>query len=100
MYAYLVDYILLKDSIETVEKNRNDNRADLTEPYGVYNLGIIFKQDENNQPILEPLTHEDMVKIKKMYLKWWKKNKGKPIETLREEFRNGNKILQPPYVWL
>jgi len=103
-YAYYIDYILSKDSIETVKKTWNNDDSlhweELSRPYRIYNLGIIFKQDEYNQPILEPLTHEDMVKIKKMYLDWWKRNKDKPIETLRKEFRNGNKIFQPPYVWL
>jgi len=103
--AYCIDFILSKDSIETVEKILSDDDY-LTrwqkqiEPYRIYGLGIIVKQDENDKPILEPLTHEDMVIIKKMYLDWWEKNKEKPIETLREEFRNGNKILQLPYIWI
>ena len=103
--AYCIDFILSKDSIETVEKILSDDDY-LTrwqkqiEPYRIYGLGVIVKQDENDKPILEPLTHEDMVIIKKMYLDWWEKNKEKPIETLREEFKNGNKILQLPYIWI
>jgi hypothetical protein len=104
-YAYLVDYILSKDSIETITQTWNENEdilhwAEKIKPYRIYNIGIIVKQDDNGQPILEPLTHKDMVIIKKMYSDWWKKNKDKPIETLREEFRKGNKILQLPYVWI
>jgi hypothetical protein len=103
--AYLVDYILSKDSVETVNKTWNEEEdwahwAELTKPYRIYNIGIIFKQGENGQPVLEPLTHKDMVEIKKMYFNWWKHNKDKPIETLREEFRKGNRILQLPYVWI
>ena len=105
IYAYLIDYILSKDSIETVIKYWSDNEDFLhweekTKPYRIYNFGVIVKQDENGKPILEPLTHEDMVKIKKMYLDWWEQNKDKSIEILREEFRKGNKILQLPYVWI
>ena len=103
-YAYLVDYILSKDSVETVKKYWSDDDilhwAELLEPYRIYDIGIIVKQDKNNKPILEPLVYEDMVNIRKMYSEWWKKNKDKPIETLREEFRKGNKILQLPYVWI
>ena len=104
-YAYNIDYILSKDSIETVSKTWNDDEdflhwAELTKPYRIYNIGVIVKQDENNNPILEPLTHKDMIEIKKMYIDWWKKNKNKSIETLREEFRQGNKILKLPYVWI
>ena len=104
-YAYNIDYILSKDSIETVNKIWNDNEdflhwEEITKPQRIYNIGIIVKQDKNNQPILEPLTHEDMINIKKMYFDWWKENKEKPIETLREEFRKGNKILTLPYVWI
>jgi len=104
-FAYLVDYILSKDSVETVNKTWNDEEdwmhwSELTKPYRIYNNGIIVKQDSNNKPILEPLTPKDMVNIKKMYFDWWKQNKYKPIETLREEFRKGNTILQLPYVWI
>ena len=104
-YVYNIDYILSKDSIETVNKIWNDNEdslhwEELTRPYRIYNIGIIVKQDENNKPILEPLTYKDMVSIKKMYFDWWKKNKEKSIEILREEFRKGNNILKLPYVWI
>ncbi|MDR2854031.1 MAG: hypothetical protein LBV31_01855 [Prevotellaceae bacterium] len=104
-YAYLVDYILSIDSIETVNKTWNESEnflhwAEETKPYRIYNIGIIVKQDENDKPILEPLTYDDMVKIKKMYFDWWEQNKDKPIDILKEEFRKGNKILQLPYVWI
>jgi hypothetical protein len=104
-YAYYINYILSKDSVETVEKNWNDDEnwlhwEEQIKPYRIYNYGIIVKQDENDKPILEPLTHKDMVIIKKMYSDWWKKNKDKPIETLRDDFRKGDKILKLPYVWI
>ena len=104
-YAYLIDYVLSKDSIEIVNKNWEEQEDwihwdELTKPYRIYRIGVIVKQDENNKPILEPLTHEDMVKIKKMYSDWWKQNKDKSIETLRKEFRKENKILKLPYVWI
>jgi hypothetical protein len=103
-YAYDIDYILSKDSIETVNKTWNDNEdflhwEEIMQPERIYNIGIIVKQ-ENNNPILEPLTHADMVNIKKMYFEWWEENKKKPIEILRQDFRNGNKILKLPYVWI
>lgn len=105
MYAYWIDYILSKDSVETVKKTWSDDDSlshynEWTKPYRIYSEGVIVKLDENNKPILEPLTHEDMIKIKKMYLDWWEKNKNKPIKTLRAEFRSGNKILKYPYAWI
>ena len=103
-YAYYIDYILSKDSIETVNKDWEEpddyHWAEITKSYRIYHIGVIVKQDENNKPILEPLTHEDMIKIKKMYSDWWEQNKDKSIETLRKEFRKGNKILKLPYVWI
>lgn len=104
-YAYLVDYVLSKDSIETVHKTWNDNEdfihwSENTKPYRVYNVGVIVKQNINGKTTSEPLTHDDMVLIKKMYLEWWNKNKNKPIEIIRGEFRNGKKILQLPYIWI
>jgi hypothetical protein len=104
-YAYNIDYILSKDSVETVRQTWNDSEdfshwAEKTKPYRIYNIGVIVKQDENSQPILEPLNLKDMAQIKKMYSEWWKRNKDKPLETLREEFRKGNKILHLPYVWI
>jgi hypothetical protein len=104
-YAYLIDYILSKDSVETVNRTWNEEEdwvhwAELTKPYRIYNVSVIVKQDKNDKMILEPLTHKDMVEIKRMYLQWWKQNKDKPIETMKKEFRKGNKILQLPYVWI
>lgn len=104
-YAYLIDYILSKDRIEVVSKTWSEEEdfahwAELTKPYRIYNVGIIVKQDENSQSILEPLTPKDMAAIKKMYFDWWKQHKDKSIEVLKEEFRKGNTILQLPYVWI
>jgi hypothetical protein len=62
-------------------------------------MGVIVKQDENTNPIVESLTHKE-VEIKKMYFNWWKQNKDKPMEILREEFRNEDTVLQLPYVCL
>lgn len=103
--AYLVDYILSKDSVEIVNKTWNKEGdvmhwAEQTKPYRIYNIGVIVKQSDHHKLILEPLTPSDMVKIKKMYLNWWENNKDKPIEILREKFRKGTKILQLPYVWI
>ena len=104
-YAYNIDYILSKDSVETAINTWSEDECflhwdEITKPYRIYDYGIIVKLDVNDKLILEPLTHKDMVTIKKIYLDWWNGNKDKSIETLREEFRRGNKILQPPYVWI
>jgi hypothetical protein len=104
-YAYNIDYILSRDSVETIMQTWDDNEdfvhwAERTKPYRIYYFGVIVKQDDNGQSIFEPLTHEDMVIIKKMYSEWWEENKEKPIETLREEFKTGNRILKLPYVWI
>lgn len=103
-YAYYIEYILLKDSVEIVEKTWNDDDIFhwdiLSKPYRVYTNGIIIKLGQNKKQILEPLTHEDMILIKKMYLNWWGENKNKSIEEIRKEFRNGNIIVQYPYVWI
>jgi hypothetical protein len=76
----LVDYILSKDSVETVNKTWRKEEdllhwAELTKPYRIYNIGVIVKQNENHKLILYPLTSKDMIEIKKMYLNWWKNNK-------------------------
>jgi len=126
-YAYLIELILTKDSIETINKTWDAEEdiihwCEITLPYRIYGIGIIMKEDKedkkdnsifypltyNNPRFFDPLTHEglikltheDMIKIKEMYLEWWEANKEKPIETLRKEFREGNKILKEPYVWI
>jgi hypothetical protein len=104
-YAYVIDYILTKDSIESVNKTWGEDRdilhwEEIIKPYRIYSIGVIVRQDEHENLILKPLAHDDMVNIKKMYAAWWNENKDKPIETLRKEFRSGNKILKLPYVWM
>ncbi len=104
-YAYLIELILSKDSIETVNKTWNKEEdwlhwAEQTKPYRIYNIGIIVKQDKYHKTILEPLTPKDMVVIKKMYLNWWKKNKQNSIEKLRDDYRSGKKIIKFPYTWI
>lgn len=104
-YAYLIELILSKDSIETVNKTWNKEEdwlhwAEQTKPYRIYNIGIIVKQDKYHKPILEPLKPKDMVVIKKMYINWWKKNKQNSIEKLRDDYRSGKKIIKFPYTWI
>lgn len=105
-YAYLVDYILSKDSIETVNKTWNEGEdllhwTELTKPYRIYNIGIIVKQDKNGKPLLDALNHNDMVIIKSLYEKWWKENKSKSIELLRKEWKEKGSILRnSEYMWI
>lgn len=89
--AYWIDFILLKDSIETVKKiwrsdtedsieDRLEHWSEWIKPYRIYNAGTIMKLYEDNKPMWNyTLTHKDMVAIKKMYSDWWRKNKNKQI---------------------
>ena len=50
-YAYKIDYILSKDSIETIPKTWNDNEgfahwAEITRPCRIYNIGVIVKRNK------------------------------------------------------
>ncbi len=104
-HAYIIEFILSEDSIETVNKTWNENEnflhwEEVIKPYRIYDNGVIVKQDRNGNPILEPLTYKDMELIKKMYLDWWKENKEKTIERLRSDYRKGKMILKFPYIWI
>lgn len=65
-YAYLIELIMSKDSIEAVEDTwEADDWEMAISPYRIYKNGVIVKKDKKNEPILEPLSHKDMQKIKK-----------------------------------
>ena len=102
-YAYLIEFFLAKDSIETNDKKSNDEPVlwkDVIKPYQIYNYGVIVKKGFDNEPVLKPLLYEDMIKIKKMYSDWWNLNKGKSIKSLRKEYRTNKSILKDPYMWI
>lgn len=91
--AYLIEFILSKDSIVTV---KSDDWEQKSKPYRIHEFGVIVKI-KNNEPILEPLDYEDMKVLKEIYFKWWQLNKDKPIELLRKEWKENKHILDNSY---
>ncbi|WP_455585701.1 hypothetical protein [Bacteroides sp.] len=96
-YAYLIEFILSQDRIEVVKGN---NWKEMISPYCIYKYGIIVTKNENNRPVLKPLTYKDMKLIKKMYRNWWEENKGKSIEVLRKEWKTNGPVLSGNYIWI
>ncbi|TKG94389.1 hypothetical protein EYV94_14005 [Puteibacter caeruleilacunae] len=46
------------------------------------------------------LDHKDMVKIKKLYRKWWKTNKHLTMEEMQEQFGKQSILTDSPYQWI
>ncbi len=101
--AYFIDYILKRDS---VYKHKNKSLSSMPEGeakemvlkshfYYLGNSNVIAKDDDN-----EPLTYEDMQIVKKIYERWWRANKHKPIDELRKEFWKKSILEGTPYHWL
>ncbi len=84
MYAYEVELILAK------EKLRGDPKSCtfLVSPDDVaYSFGHLTRNGEE-------ITDSDLPDLKAAYEKWWNLNKGKTLEELRKEWRNGKKPLK------
>jgi len=95
--AYLIEFILSKDSIEAIKGVEWEQKI---KPYRIYQYGVIVKK-ENNTPVLEPLNYDDMKELKEIYSKWWQLNKEKPLELLRKEWKGNNLILNNScYKWI
>lgn len=95
--AYLIEFILSKDTVESVKSNYWEQQ---TKPYNLFGYSIIVRT-ENDNPILKPLDYEDMKVLKGIYLKWWQLNKGKSIEVLRKEWKENKRILNySKYKWI
>lgn len=102
-YAYLIELILAKDTLESspdFDWNKN-NWEEATKPYRIYDYCVIVRKDENQKPIEDILTNDDMKKIKLIYLAWWKKNQNKSIEQLRNDYKqNGSILKDSDYMWV
>ncbi|HTE00399.1 MAG TPA: hypothetical protein VK668_13995 [Mucilaginibacter sp.] len=73
--AYVVELIL-------------SNSANAKARYVLFNRDIIVKDAG-----YLPLEYNDMIEIKRLYNNWWILNKEKPIDKLREDWRNKKRPL-------
>lgn len=77
--AYMIEYILSGSSKDQIYEN-----------------GLIVKKSN----IYLDLTFADMKEVKKIYEKWWQKNKNKPLTSLTKSWKAGNSILKnSDYRW-
>ena len=53
---------------------------------------------KNGEPVMEPMTSEDMSLIKQIYTSWWLKNQNKSLEDIRME--NFNILNGSNYMWI
>lgn len=65
----------------------------------IYNYGVIVKS-KNGVLQMDTLSYPDIQNIKSIYLKWWEKNKDKPLGILQREWQNKNNPLKDSqYYW-
>lgn len=81
--AYMIDYILVEKEFEKAYPN------------------CIILKSKNGEPVMEPLKYKDMRKIKKIYQKWWNKNKSKSLEELKCNWLRGDHPLKgSQFMWI
>lgn len=82
--AYMIEYILA-----------DTNQIEL------YKYAVIVN-NENNRPYnFTPLTLSDMKEIKRSYNDWWRKNKQKSFNELKNDWRKNKRVLDgSKYIWI
>jgi hypothetical protein len=104
-YAYMIELILAKGSIPDKKMTMKKGGAPQSrwekeaQPYRTYYYCVIVKQVDGKTEN-QPLTHDDMIRIKDMYQAWWNRNKSKSMTELRKERSEGKCILTKPYIWI
>ena len=101
--VYFIEYILKRDSIYKQNKESLNNMPEgeakdmVLESYLYYlwNSNVIAKNVND-----EPLTYENMQKVKKIYERWWRVNRHKSVDELRKEFCRKSILEGSPYHWL
>lgn len=101
-YAYMIELIMSKDSIEHIEgiSTIGDGWNEAMKPYMLYQHCTIVRKDAQGIPILKKLTMDDMRKIKKIYSDLWEENKGLDLNEMRKKWRNTNVWEYTPYMWI
>lgn len=101
-YAYMIELIMSKDSIEHIEgiSTIGDGWNEVMKPYMLYPHCVIVKKDVNYNSIKNELTMDDMKKIKKIYSDLWQENKGLELNEMRKKWRNANVWEYTPYMWI
>jgi hypothetical protein len=92
--AYVIELILARDKLK-VSGQGDSLWVFSTDPQNyIYDSGIIAKK------VGGPLTYRDMKKIAEIYRTWWKQNKNRSIEGLRDEWKtNVRPLTGSDYFW-
>ena len=101
-YAYMIELILSKDSIEhTIGVDPIDSGWEkVMRPYLLYKQCVIVKKDNLGNPIIGKLKVEDMRTIKKLYFDWWEENKHSGIKEMRKQWRKKHIFENQRYMWI
>ena len=103
-YAYMIELILAKDSIEDnyVYEGGYSGWYEKIKPYKVYDYcTIIGKFDLSYPDVSEKMSFDNMKKIKSIYEKWWESNKGESLDSLRKNWREeGSPLQNSPFIWI
>ncbi len=92
--AYVIELILARDKLKV--SGQGDSLWVFSgDPQNyIFDSGVIVKKEGG------PLTYRDMKKIAEIYRTWWKQNKNRSIEGLRDEWKNNVRPLTgSDYFW-
>jgi hypothetical protein len=86
--AYMIEFILSRDKLNTTNVNEKD-------AYVLFNRNIIIKQKDDGA-----LEYKDMSIIKSIYSLWWERNKITSINQLRKDWKSNQRpLLGSSYRW-
>ena len=104
--AYFIEFLLrgehiskfnrdlrVKNKLTATNYSKNHFMYRVDYYYLRYNNIIVNKNSQK-------LNYKQMKAVKKIYEKWWKKNKHKSISELRNEFRGKGVLLDCPFKWI
>lgn len=93
--AYVIEFILAKDRIDERAYWSGFFLLGSDIDNYIYSTGVIIKKNGDS------IRSSDLSKIRLIYKIWWKKNRDKPIEVLREEWKQNNRPLTgSKYRWI
>jgi hypothetical protein len=92
--AFVIELIVGREKLSTENFLKSQFLLGMYDNY-IYTRGVII-DEENRRSVKEG----DLIKIRKVYADWWKKNKNKSIEQLRNDWEKNIKPLSgSKYHW-
>ncbi|MBQ8461383.1 MAG: hypothetical protein IJ543_03075 [Bacteroidales bacterium] len=99
LHSGTIDEMEMYAELQKLVSDSNVGAEVLWPCYRVTPSNLVFKYDNEGNPIFQVLSSNDILEIQKQYYEWWKRNKGKSLIELREIYKKDQGILRLPFKW-